>query len=339
MKIGILTFHWATNYGAVLQCYALQEYLHDRGHDVEIINYKPWHFDFWAKYVRRPWLLKDFRKDLIVRKKESKLVLFRSKYLNMTKRYYSAEEMNKAQLHYDIVISGSDQVLNSSFTLYGENKPTSAYYLQAFPKSQRIGYAISFGCNNYPQEALSYAKKWINNFDKIGVREITGLSILDQMGYKGIKTLVPDPTILYGTKLFNDINIDYYPSAKNYLCVYILRKHIEIKKEHVIYVDDYNNPLSMEQWLGTIIGSKGLLTNSYHGMIIAILNHIPFVVLADAANMNDRFNTLLSRINLKERIVTDARDYESVMAIPIDWNIVENKISEYREKGVKFLCF
>ena len=41
MKIGILTFHWATNYGAVLQCYALQEYLRDQGHVVEIINYKP----------------------------------------------------------------------------------------------------------------------------------------------------------------------------------------------------------------------------------------------------------------------------------------------------------
>lgn len=68
MKIGILTFHWATNYGAVLQCYALQEYLREQGHDVEIINYKPWHFDFWAKYVRRPWLLKDLRKDLIARK-------------------------------------------------------------------------------------------------------------------------------------------------------------------------------------------------------------------------------------------------------------------------------
>ena len=27
MKIGILTFHWSDNYGAVIQCYALQEYL------------------------------------------------------------------------------------------------------------------------------------------------------------------------------------------------------------------------------------------------------------------------------------------------------------------------
>ena len=45
MKIGILTFHWATNYGAVLQCYALQSFLDAKGHDVKIINYKPHRYD------------------------------------------------------------------------------------------------------------------------------------------------------------------------------------------------------------------------------------------------------------------------------------------------------
>lgn len=55
MKIGIMTFHWATNYGAVLQAYCLQEYLREQGHDVEIINYKPMQYDFsWKKYLGTP---------------------------------------------------------------------------------------------------------------------------------------------------------------------------------------------------------------------------------------------------------------------------------------------
>ena len=41
MKIGIVTFHWATNYGAILQAYALQNYLKKNGHEVFIINYRP----------------------------------------------------------------------------------------------------------------------------------------------------------------------------------------------------------------------------------------------------------------------------------------------------------
>ena len=38
MKIGILTFHRAHNYGAVLQTYGLQEYIKQLGHDVYIID-------------------------------------------------------------------------------------------------------------------------------------------------------------------------------------------------------------------------------------------------------------------------------------------------------------
>ena len=41
MKIGILTFHRAINYGAILQCYALSETLKDLGHDVWIVDYRP----------------------------------------------------------------------------------------------------------------------------------------------------------------------------------------------------------------------------------------------------------------------------------------------------------
>ena len=40
MKVGILTFHRAHNYGAVLQCYALQEILKRKGHTVQIIDYR-----------------------------------------------------------------------------------------------------------------------------------------------------------------------------------------------------------------------------------------------------------------------------------------------------------
>lgn len=336
MRIGILTFHWATNYGAVLQCYALQEYLREQGHVVEIINYKPWQFDFWKKYVRRPWLLKNLGRDLVARKKEGRLITFRAQCLHLTKRYYTSVQMAKAKMNYDIVISGSDQVLNESFTLFGENHPTPAYYLQAFPNSKRIGYAESFGCNEYSLEALRYAKQWINYFDKVGVREQTGLSILNTMGFKGPREIVPDPTLLGGISIFKDIKIEY-PKKKNYLCTYILRKHIDLHQDDVIYIDDFNNPISMEQWLGSIIGSRGLITNSYHGMIVAILNHIPFSVLADAAHMNDRFITLLTRLGLVERLSDSIDKCIQIVCKPIDWFVVDERISDFQKIGRAFL--
>ena len=38
-KVGIITYHFALNYGAVLQCYALKEYLSSQGYDVIVLNY------------------------------------------------------------------------------------------------------------------------------------------------------------------------------------------------------------------------------------------------------------------------------------------------------------
>ncbi|MCM0343634.1 polysaccharide pyruvyl transferase family protein [Bacteroides fragilis] len=40
MKIGIVTFHRATNYGAILQAYALVSYLKSLGHEAEFIDCK-----------------------------------------------------------------------------------------------------------------------------------------------------------------------------------------------------------------------------------------------------------------------------------------------------------
>ena len=220
--------------------------------------------------------------------------------------------------------------------MLGEDRPTSAYYLESFRDSFRIGYAVSFGCDEYPEKALFFSKKWINNFDKVGVREDTGLSVLVQMDYFKEASIVPDPTILLGIGLFRDLKIQK-PKAENYYCVYLLRKHVKIQYKDVIYIDDYNSPLSMEQWIGTIVGSKALITNSYHGAIVAILNHVPFVVYADSDSMNQRFVSLLSKIQLVDRMVDDINEFPVVLKRSIDWEETDKLLSDFRSKGVDFL--
>ena len=58
MKIGILTFHRAINYGAVLQCYALQETLKRMGHNVEVIDYRQPMIEKAYKCIKWNWLAK-----------------------------------------------------------------------------------------------------------------------------------------------------------------------------------------------------------------------------------------------------------------------------------------
>lgn len=57
MKIGIITFHCAHNYGAVLQAYALKEFLKSSGHSVNVVNYRPSYIvNSFRKFNPRYWL-------------------------------------------------------------------------------------------------------------------------------------------------------------------------------------------------------------------------------------------------------------------------------------------
>lgn len=341
MKIGIITFHWASNYGAILQTYALQQYIKSIGHEVDIINYKPEKFDFsWFSILRHPKNLKRIKQILNQRKKESKLVLFRNKYLNTTNRYRSYTELKDANIEYDVLISGSDQILNPSFTMLGENKPTPSYYLSFTKKDTlKIGYAVSFGCTTYPEFAKKTATEWINNFDKIGVRELTGLDILKDLKYNGFAEIVPDPTILYGTKMFQNIEIAI-PPIKDYTCIYMLRKKLDINIKNTYTIDEQTNPVTMEEWLGYISHSKNLITNSYHGTIIAILFHRPFVAVLENNNdkgMNDRFITLLNILKLQNRIADSEEKIHCILKEPINWEDVDNNILKYSKIGKDFL--
>lgn len=341
MKIGILTFHWATNYGAVLQAYALQTYLQSMGHDVYIINYKPRHFDYnLINYLKNRYFL-NHRKFINSYRKEKVLEKFRAKYLVLSNRAYRSIELSDIVSEFDVVISGSDQVMNPSFLLNGDGrrKVSTAYFLDFQIAGKKIGYAVSFGCTKYPDSARGIAVNVINQIDKIGVRESTGLDILNSMGYTKENAIVPDPTILCYDRLYKSLDIPILHKTA-YYCAYILHKQLEVNAENVIYIDEENNPLSMEEWIGTIAQSQGLITNSYHGMIMALLNNVPFVAITvstGSIGMNDRFTTLFSRLGLEERLCDEKDDYLAILSKPIDWETVNERIAAYSEIGKQFL--
>lgn len=342
MRIGILTFHWATNYGAILQAYALQSYLEDIGHKVDIINYKPHQYDYsLLNLIKHPSLLRRCWRFYLNSKKDSILEEFRLKYLKLSERYYSVNELTKVENNYDVFISGSDQVLNPSSTMTGENgRPSFAYWLSfCSSDKKRIGYAVSFGCERYPDNASREARKWVNSFDYIGTREESGIKILDDLEYKGEKCLVPDPTILLGDKIFQKLNISRHYNSIEYLCVYMLRYEVHVEGL-VRYIDEKHKPLTVEEWLKTIIHSKGLITNSYHGIIIAILSHVPFVALLETGEgrgMNDRFKTLFKRLNIENRAVSCLDEALNILEVPIDFSLLDSKIDSFRKEGELFI--
>lgn len=345
MKIGILTFHWGTNYGGVLQAYALQSYLKEKEYDVEIINYAPITYRDGIKYCLKTKSMKYAINNLSEYLKELKFKQFRNKYLNLSRRYYHLNDMEEIYSQYDAIVVGSDQVWNPYIALtYG--KP---YFLPQKGFIKKIGYAISLGCIKYPEDILEKLSKYINDFTAISFREKTAVNIMtNTFPNKQIQCTI-DPTLLAGNKIYRNL-ITSVPGCFYYF--YTLQndqKLINMVESYLSSVgtvkktkQGYFSNDSIENWLSNINNCKCLITNSFHGVAFAILLHKNFIVLpieGKMEGMNDRIYTLLDSLKMRYRILFDFDKIRinNLISEHIDWTTVDMTIDKLKQSSKEYL--
>ncbi|MCH5191174.1 MAG: polysaccharide pyruvyl transferase family protein [Oscillospiraceae bacterium] len=340
MKIGTLTFHWATNFGAILQAYALQQWIRKQGIETEIIDYVPWKNVLGQRYN---WIRKLKISNFI---KELKLKRFRKKYLVRSKKFPSSEKLKKCRDSYDMVICGSDQIWNMSFTFNGEFKNTLSYFADfAGENTKRLAYAVSFGTDKVSDDYISLTKTEVSKFSSISVREQTGLDVVKQLGSSA--RVVCDPTLLLpkndydrligegsesGQKIFSYVLRDNKETIET---VKLVQKIFECNDE----IDTKSN-YGLIEWLKKIKYSEIVVTNSYHGVVLSLIFNTPFVaVLPPESGMNDRLVTILTEVGLSDRIV-QSPDYEAIKKIcgsKIDWTAVNASIEGIRQDSETYL--
>lgn len=344
MKIGIITFHWAANYGAVLQAYALQEYLKRKGQDVEIIDYVPkgYTYRFFECFMSRS--IDSFKYKFRDYKKRKKINENINRYLTLSKKYSSYKEFYSDIPQYDIYLTGSDQVWNEDFTLRGEGKLNLAYFFDFIKDKKKISYATSAGSCEFSDEYWNAVLPCLHEYDDISVREE---SLALSLGKKGISAkVVPDPTLLLHVDDYEQLTVETIKSFK--FVYYILQN--EQKNAFTIknyYTEKYGdvatkdiNGVSLGEWLEYIKKAELVMTNSYHGTIFSVLNHKNFLVVpieGKLEGMNDRVYTLLSKLKLSDRIVTSIDEAEKLSNIPINWGKVDLLLEKYRQEGIAFL--
>lgn len=356
MRIGILTYHWAQNYGAVLQCFALKCKLEEMGHDVFIIdrlpNYrgilrKVYHsfsyeyFLSWIKFSR-------FNKYLLTPK---------------TRKYCSSERLilNFTKEQLDAVIVGSDQVWR--WNLMGYN-----YFLDFVDKrhTKKISYAASFGLSHWKENGLDIAevRKLLSDFDSVSVREESGVDICHQTF--GIKAaLVVDPTLLWNASFYEKTLLANYSNKSNHkLISCILGKENIGKcyqlsnwawKQGILYEELYWTSwklgrmdfcratffhLPVSEWLDEIRNAEYVITNSYHCMVFAILFKKKFVVLNNRSGGSDRIRTLLAALHLENRFILaldDCISLKSRLEHPIPYHVVDEHLQTLRKSSLDFL--
>jgi len=344
IKIGTITFHWATNYGAVMQAYALQKHLNDIGYETEIINYVP------SRIKIIQFLLNIKNMDFSQLKKEYRLKKFRKIELKISKhKYKNNKSLFDCSNKYNAIICGSDQIWNESFTSTVEGKPTLSYFLNfAGSKTKKISYAASFGTDALSNKTKNIVLPELEKFESISVRENSGKIIIKDLGMDA--TLVLDPTMLLEKEGYNELLSDKKfqnsPKVFSYIIHNNQTKAIEISNYiKSNYGKDVNEKYcdincGLYEWLNNIKNAKVVVTNSFHGMVFSIIFNTPFIIIPiENSGMNDRITTLLGLLNLENRKISEfnPKVIEDILLQEIDWITVEENLKRLRAESCNYL--
>lgn len=358
MKIKTITCHDVYNAGASLQSYALMKYLQNKGHEVEIINYKPsylsHHYDLF--YVPNPQYNHGILKVIyIILKLPQRLIALRSKkkknfddftqqYLSLTNKYTSCKEMIDQFHDTDIFIAGSDQIWNPLF----QNGYDPSFYLQFAPKqSIKASYAASFAIEASQHPYTNEIKEWLSYLDKISVREKTGLEILNHYYISG--TVVLDPVFLLDFNQWNEIALKKTQERMIFVNDFdnsSLIKEIALKladKYDAIIVSlqhlGYENKLLENQgplgFLTAIRDTICVISNSFHATAFSLIYHTEFYVVNRQESINTRMKDLLSMVGLSNRLIS------SIDHLPdndyMNWDEIDQRINAKRDESIEYI--
>lgn len=338
MNIATITYHWMPNYGAVLQTYALQKYLIEIGNDTEVIDYFPIKIFLrsCAGYVlRREW--EKLARISVTRKFVSKEIIVTNK------RYYSHSQLEKNKEKFDAYITGSDQIWCEWFirNAEGRKKTTFSYFLDFVKEGKKIAYATSFGRDSLSNEILDKIQNILRDFDKIGLRELEGIEIIQKC--KCCAELVSDPVFLINRKIYESL-IKKSNIKSQQIYKYILQTNGKLASKIEKYIDHnlinikYKKTFSVYDWLKQIADCELLITDSFHGIAFAIIFHTDFVIIPTKGKQFDsRIETLLMKLKLENRKCADEESIHSVIANKIDWNDTEIQLKKYILTSERFL--
>lgn len=372
MRIGILTLPLHTNYGGILQAYALQRVLQGMGHEVVVIDEdKQFRFSLKRRiemYVKGKLKRLLLGKDAIIYSPEYYKLLWeaRTKY---TGRFVAEHIIRKGvsniseitEGEFDAFVVGSDQIWRERYAkLFPGVRNAFLQFTEGW-NVRRISYAASFGTDKweYNKSDTVTCSVMVQRFDAVSVREASGVELCrDKLSVEA--THVVDPTLLLDSTDYIKLIKTDTPRSQGDLMCYVLDKGLEtdniladiakrtsLKPFHSnsqtenqkLSLEERIQP-SVEQWLQGFRDAEFIVTDSFHACIFAILFRKPFVVVGNESRGITRFKSLLQMFGLEKQLVLSYEDYnqrEESLLCPIDYEQVYQKLEEKRKEAIKFL--
>ncbi len=342
MKAGILTFHEADNYGAVLQAFALQQVLKKLGEESEFICVETQNTPvsetvsgpvslfmnrIKAEGAKRALLFEQFRKNNMI-----------------CSRKYTKEKLAGINKEYDLFIAGSDQIWN--FRIPGADE---RYFLPFVDPVKRFSYAASFGSDELPDKAKTWCSNQLEKFARISVREESGAKIVKELTGRNALVCL-DPTLLLTGKEWKEI-FPREKSEERYMLLFMLKYDETLISNSKKAAEALGIPLKVitaafmpqfgfaswtgtgvSDWIKLISGAEGVFTNSFHGTVFSLLLGRPISVVrlsGELSKRNGRIEELLNRVGLQQALDGELCSLED--------GTFEDKIREAREVSLNYL--
>lgn len=361
-RVGIVSYNMYgnfTNYGSALQTYAL----HKAINSIDSDNYESIVIDYCPDVLadkdilnpmrnmwdQNPEALERCRKTLPqIHKNYKKFKSFYHSQYALSSQKYTSSNFNESMIKEGLsgYVCGSDTIF--AVPEFGFDDGFYANY--PVMQGRSVAYAASFGDYDIPIEDLPELERRLSNFNAIALRENDKFPIVESLTTNPLYKVI-DPTLLLPTEVYNDLakepNYDF-----PYLLLYSRRgnsamqdfaeriskennwKIVEISlnaenaDKHIMRYD-----AGVEEFLGLVKNAQMVVTNSFHGMIIAIQFNRPFYVFSRKL-CDTKIMEVLTLFGIQDRLLktgvkTDAQD--------IDFDCVHYRLAEARRESLGIL--
>jgi len=341
-RVGIVGWWYNLNYGGTLTYYALNKTIESLGYSVLMVQ----------RSCPKGYVPDD---DNVPRR-------FANKHYSISKRYTYAD-MKELNQFCDAFVVGSDQLWNPYLMPYSGPE----YFLSFADDSKiKVAYATSFG--NVEQCPLDFVAKYqplLSKFDAVSVRESYSVDMCKHdFGLTAEQAC--DPVFLCDMQNYKKIaeasqkeyperyvlNFLLDPDAEKVSACRYVREQLGIK-DSVSYTDlqdieahvkafegepVYANA-EIEDFVKAYQNAEFVVTDSFHGTCLAALFNKPFISIANKKRGEKRFVSLLDWLQLKNRLVYDAKTiYEKKELLEkMDFKKTNDIIAETKKKEIAWL--
>ena len=360
-KIGILTYHRAENYGALLQAYALKTYLTGLGHDVHFV-------DYWPDYHRRYFELFSWRKFRESSLRGKMVLLYYTLFWHQARKRrqqnlqaFMHEELGlplEATHHndhdvvkeFDVVFYGSDQIWRR------QRMPSHPgfdfwYFGSDNVQARKIAYAASMGSIDVKEDEKETLKKHLMGFEAISVREDSLKEWITSLGIKA--QIVCDPVFLLEKEVWQSLadKASEQRAYQHYILVYNLLGQtstvnyaerlskeknlpiVEVNKKYVPFTGGrrYCRTARVEYFLSILAHADYVVGNSFHGVALSLIFQKQFFAVGMGQRAG-RVTSLLNSLHIPERY-TDV--WHNVP--PIDYAVITPLLSDMVRSSNAFI--